>query len=131
MPLEKLLENVIRYIESRLELFKLEVEESVAAAVSALIQSLLVGVLGVLVLLLFSWGLANLLNYWIGNPFAGYFIVGLIYLIALAVISSKVGKDALRKWVEEGVEKAFAKRKKSNAPTDTASAAPEIKEEMN
>ncbi|MDJ1484023.1 phage holin family protein [Cytophagaceae bacterium YF14B1] len=112
MAIDKILENVLRYIESRFELFKLEIEESVSIALVRLIQGLIIGILGVFVLLFFSWGVANALNVWLNSTFVGYFIVGGIYLILMLAILSRSGEEKLKQQIEGKVSGMFDKQKK-------------------
>jgi uncharacterized membrane protein YqjE len=111
MMIDKILENVLRYIESRFELFKLEIEESVSTAMVKLIQGLVVGILGTLVVIFLSIGLVNVLNMWLKSTFAGYFIVSGIYLLLMLGIVSKAGERKLREKIEAGVGQMFEKRK--------------------
>jgi uncharacterized membrane protein YqjE len=114
MPLEKLLDNVIRYFEARLGLVKLEVEESVGAVIAKLVQALLTGVLGLLAILFLSWGLASLLNVWIGNPYAGHFMVGGFYAVALLGVLSPGGQRMLRRKTEQAASRMFERKAKSS-----------------
>jgi len=118
MLIDRLLDNVLRYIESRFELFKVEVEESIAGAMIRLIRGMIVGVFGLMVVIFFSWGLANVINVWLNSRFAGYFIVGGLYGLAMLGILSKPGERMLQERIEQAVQKAFEKRKK----TDTSKA---------
>ncbi len=112
MAIDKILENVLRYIESRFELFKLEVEESVSTAMVKLIQGLVVGVLGSLVLLFLSLGLANLLNVWLKSTYLGDFVVAGFYFLLMLGMVSAAGEQRLREKIEENMSQLFEKRKK-------------------
>ncbi len=113
MAIDKILENVLHYIESRFGLFKLELEESVSTAMVKLIQGVVVGVLGVFVILFFSWGIAQVLNGWLNTTFIGHFIVGGIYLLLMLSVVSKAGEQKLRTKIEHTVSRIFEKRKKT------------------
>lgn len=119
MVIDKILENVLRYIESRFELFKLEIEESVSIALVRLIQGLIIGVLGIFVLLFFSWGIANALNVWLNSTFVGYFIVGGIYLLLMLIVLSRSGEGKLKQLIEGKVAGMFDKQKKKIDNEDT------------
>ena len=112
MIFNKLVENVLHYIESRFELFKLEVEESLASALIGLVRGAVVAVLGTAAVLFVSVGLANLLNHWLRSPYAGHFIVGGLYLLAVLAFVTGPGERMLRQNVERGVQQAFEKRRK-------------------
>ena len=130
MAIDKIVENVLRYIESRFELFKLEVEESVSTAMVKLIQGLVVGVFGTLVILFLSIGLANGLNTWLKSTYLGDFIVAGFYFLLMMGIVSSAGEQKLREKIEATVSQIFEKRKKETAePGSTAE--PTEKETVN
>ncbi|MCU0352175.1 MAG: phage holin family protein [Cytophagales bacterium] len=128
MIFDKLVENVLHYIESRFELFKLEVEESLSSALIGLIRGSVVAVLGTAAVLFVSVGLANLLNHWLQSPYAGYFIMGGLYLLVMFALVTGPGERMLRQNVERGVQQAFEKRRKktTEGSAEAKSQKPEV-----
>jgi uncharacterized membrane protein YqjE len=87
LRLDNLIDNLSGYIETRLELLKLEVREEVTKMVS---YGLMIGfcfLLGLLFLIFFSIGLANYISTYYGTTFTGYWVVSASYaLICLILI---------------------------------------------
>lgn len=110
--MEKLLETLIRYFETRLGLVKLEAEESVSVALARLLQALLIGVAGLLALLFLSWGLAALLNGWLGSVYAGHLLVGGLYGVVLLGLLSRPGRNLLRQRAGRVASRIFEGRDK-------------------
>ena len=86
LRLDNLMDNLSGYLESRLELYKLEIHEDVA---KMLAKALLYGfatIMGILFLVFFSVGLAHFLNGFFTGVFVGYWIVAGIYATALLIL---------------------------------------------
>lgn len=84
--IKQLSENVQSLINTKIELFKLQTLEIMANAFSVLLKRLFLYLIFLLFLLFISFGLANYLSYRMNNPFAGYLLVGLIYLFIFMII---------------------------------------------
>jgi hypothetical protein len=79
LRLDNLIENLSGFVETRVELVKLEVREEIAKVLS---HALMIGVLLLLVLLFIffiSLGWANYFNAYFDDSFSGYWIVAGIY----------------------------------------------------
>jgi len=79
LRLDNLIENLSGYVETRVELVKIEVREEIAKVLS---HALMIGVLlllGFLFILFISFGWANYLNAYFNDSFSGYWIVAGIY----------------------------------------------------
>jgi uncharacterized membrane protein YqjE len=86
LRLDNLIESLSGYIETRVELVKLEVREEIAKVVS---HALMIGVLlllGLLFILFISLGWANYLNTFFNDSFSGYWIVAGIYGLPCVLI---------------------------------------------
>ena len=77
---DNLLSNLTGYLETRVELLKLEVKEDLAASLAIAVTFLFIAFVLALFLTCISIGIALLLSLRWGN-FAGFSIVGLAYLI--------------------------------------------------
>lgn len=87
LRLDNLINSITGYVETRVELLKIEVREQIVKVVS---YGLMMGVgilLVLLMLVFFSVGLANYINVQYGTTFTGYWIVSgsyaLLFLIGL------------------------------------------------
>jgi uncharacterized membrane protein YqjE len=79
LRLDNLIENLSGYVETRVEIIKIEIREEIARLIS---HGLMVGVLfllGLLFLVFFSIGTAILLNSYFNSSSAGFWIVSGIY----------------------------------------------------
>ncbi|MBX2899676.1 MAG: phage holin family protein [Cyclobacteriaceae bacterium] len=86
LRLEKLVDNLSGYLETRLELFKIEVREDVARVMAQALTVTAIILLSILFLLFFSVGLAHFLNDFLNKPYAGYWIVAGIYGVPCIVL---------------------------------------------
>lgn len=84
--IEQLSENMQSLINTKVELFKLQSLEIMANAFSVLLKRLLLCLIFLVFLFFFSVGLAVFLSIKMNNPFLGYFIVGLLYLLFFVII---------------------------------------------
>src|SRR6185436_7490325 len=85
LRLDNLMDNLSGYVETRLELYKLEIREDVAKVLSKALVYSFIMILGMLFLVFFSIGLAHFLNVFFGGSFVGYWIVAGIYAAALVI----------------------------------------------
>ena len=101
LRLDGLMGSLTGYVEAQIELFKLEIREDVAKAISKAIVLFTLLLFGFLFLLFFSLGLAQFISTFYTAPYAGYWIVagiyGLFFLIFLL----------FRKSIDRGFEKHF------------------------
>ena len=86
LKLDGLISHVTGYVESRIELMKMEMREDIAKTVARAIVMVALLFAGFLCLLFFSVGLAHFINLYFDKPYAGYWSVAAIYLIAFLVL---------------------------------------------
>ncbi|MBX2897630.1 MAG: phage holin family protein [Cyclobacteriaceae bacterium] len=79
LRLDNLVDNLSGYLETRLELFKIEIREDVARVLAQALMATTILLLLLLFLLFFSVGLAHFLNSYFERPYIGYWIVAGIY----------------------------------------------------
>lgn len=109
LKLDGLIESVKKYIETRIELLKIEIQEDVAKAVAHGLIYLLMGTGFVLFIFFMSLALAMLLGEYLGF-FWGFTIVGGLYLL-LALTLYLFRKPLIEK-IDENVLAGFKSRKK-------------------
>lgn len=107
--MEKLLENITRYLEARIELTKIDVQQKVAGAIVTGIQVGAIAILILFTVLFASVGLANYLNSVIGNSFAGYLIVAAFYLVLFFIV--KASHKPIQAKVEKMTDDMFIAKK--------------------
>ena len=86
------------YVETRIDLMKLQAIEKSSDVASSVISRLVVGVIFFLFFIVFNIGLGLLIGDWVDNAWLGFFILSAIYLVAGLVIHAT--RD---KWIKEPV----------------------------
>ena len=81
--LESLTEDLSGYVETRIELLKLEVREEIAKAISKVVLLGLIVLLIIMILTFFSIGAAFFINQYFTQKYIGFFLVGGFYLTLL------------------------------------------------
>lgn len=104
LKLESLIENLSGYVESRVELVKLEIREDVARLLSKSIVYAALMLFAFLFLIFFSIGLAQYINTFFEAAFAGYWILALIYAFTFFVLL------LFRKSILKSFEKSFTEK---------------------
>lgn len=85
---DSLLNNLSGYVESRVELLKVEVKEDLAKGLAQAVAYLFIFFILALFLTFFSIGLALLLSESLGN-FAGFSIIAAVYLVTGLILWSR------------------------------------------
>ncbi len=101
LKLDNLIANLSGYVETKAELIKMEIREDMARILSQGIVVVTMIFFALIFLLFFSIGLAQYINTFFTEPFAGYFIVSGIYLVAF------LGFFVFRKTINKNFEKYF------------------------
>lgn len=79
LRLDNLIENLSGYVETRVELIKLEIREEIARVISHGLMVVVLFLLGLLFLIFISIGTAIFLNGHFNSPSAGFWIVSGVY----------------------------------------------------
>lgn len=88
--MNKLIESVSKYIEARIELIKVDVQQGIAKTLVSVIEYGIIGIVGFFAFVFICVGLANVFNELTDSRFWGYFIMAGIFLAVLAaVVASK------------------------------------------
>jgi uncharacterized membrane protein YqjE len=100
--LDGLVDSFMGYIETRVELVKIEIREDLAHGIAKTVVYVGLGLLAFLFIILLSMGLAFYLGtLFQGNPHIGFFIVGGFYVLVFFLVG------LFRKPIEESFEKKF------------------------
>ncbi|WP_439880915.1 phage holin family protein [Pontibacter sp. MBLB2868] len=98
-----LIENLMGYIDTRIDIIRLEIQEKLKATFVNLIHVVLLGIIAFLCVIFLSIFLGLLLNELLDSSFWGFGIVALFYIIILVVLL--IGLD--KKVFEDVADKAF------------------------
>lgn len=88
LKLDNLISNLTGYVETKVELVKVEVKEEVTKGISQAVVYLLIAFVFAMVLNLLSFGIAIALSNRIG-PLAGFGAVAAVYVVAGIVLVNK------------------------------------------
>ena len=86
LRLDNLVENLSGYVETRVELIKIEIREEIARVISHGLMIAVLFLLALLFLIFFSIGGALYMNSYFNNSSAGFWIVSGIYSMAGLII---------------------------------------------
>ncbi|MBT1690668.1 phage holin family protein [Dawidia soli] len=109
LKLENLVSNLTGFVETRIELMKLEVKEDLAKAIARIALFIIIGFIVTLFILLISMAIA----YKIGEStgvFGGFAIVAGFYLILAVVLV--ICRDAIRDTLEKRLSENLKQKKK-------------------
>lgn len=96
--LDKLFENLTGYVETQIELVKLDLKEQAQDGLENIFQAVLMMFLASFVVLFLSFGISILLNSALNSDYHGYLIVSFVYLILFIIILSDKNKK-FGKWI--------------------------------
>ena len=102
LRLDGIISNLSGYVETRIALVKIELREEVANILTRGLMIMIMFLVGFLVVLFLSLGLAQYLNTLLGSEFGGYMIVALFFGLLLLVLL------VFRKSFFKMLEKQFA-----------------------
>lgn len=78
---KNLVNTLINYIETKIEIYKIQFKEEAAKAISALILMVLFSMLGLLFILFLSLFVSQLINSLFDSQYIGYIIISIFYLL--------------------------------------------------
>jgi uncharacterized membrane protein YqjE len=105
---DSLISNLTGYVETRIELLKVEAKEELSKGLSNVIVFLLLAFVFALVVVFISVSLAFLIGVWVG-VIGGFAIVAGIYLLAGIILVVK--REPLTKTLEKKIASMFKKKK--------------------
>ncbi|GHA64075.1 phage holin family protein [Pontibacter akesuensis] len=98
-----IIENMMGYIDTRIDIIRLEIQEKLKAVFVSAIHGVLLGVIGFMFFIFFNIFLGLLLNDVLDSHFWGFGIIALFYLIILIILI--IGLD--KKVFNNVADKAF------------------------
>jgi len=107
LKLDGLLEGVKGYIEARIQLFKLELQEKASNVLATIIFIVMVAFCTLMTLIFLSLALGFYLGHLFGNNYIGFLIIGLFYLVILIVFAANIGKGSIHSKVKKTIFSAM------------------------
>lgn len=81
-----ILKNVYGYIESKIDLIKYDIQESIEDLMAIMLRLMVLGMFACLLILFVFFGVSIYLNHVLGSDYWGYIIVGGFFLIMILII---------------------------------------------
>ena len=100
-----MIDLVKKYVENRIQLVKFNFIGAIANVAAGLVSSFLLLVMGILILLMFSISLAFWLSTFFESEIIGFALVGLFYIILLAVYAL-LAKDNIELKIKDKIVEA-------------------------
>ena len=115
---DKLIENISGYIETRLELFKLDIQEGLAKILANLAFFSILLLLVLIVLIFISMTVSFYLNKALDSSFLGFGIVALFYLLLLVlfILFSKKNMEVITSRIQKIIDKNLSNNQNDDKP---------------
>ena len=109
LKLESISEHLSGYVEDRIELLKLELQEDAATAAAKVVLFAIILIFGLFCLLFLSIALAILINNALDDDSIGYLIVGGVYLIFTLVAFVLKKNNRVKSILYKKISRSFGK----------------------
>jgi len=109
LKLDSLLENITGYVETKIEIMKLDLKDDASRLASHVSVILLIAITGIFFLLFFSVAIALEIARQLGN-LAGFGIVSVVYLLVAIILYSK--RNYLQQKIETEIKQTIKERRK-------------------
>ena len=83
---KNIINALIGYIETKVELYKIQFKEEIAKALSILVLVIIFSMIGLLFVFFLSHFIAQIINNYVNSYYVGYLVVTFIYMIAGVII---------------------------------------------
>lgn len=98
--IETLFKKTGDYVETKIDLLKLQAVDKTSEVTSSLVSNIVIGVLGMMMLIIFNIGIAFYLGEVLGRIYYGFFLVSAFYML-LTVLLYVFRKDWLKGPVQD------------------------------
>ncbi len=113
---ESLISNLMGYIDTRIDLIKLEVQTKLKDGFVGLMRAVVLGFAALMALIFFNIFLGLLLNDLLDSHFWGFGIVTLFYVILLVIVILGVDKKLFNNLADKTFDNTVYKDDKRNQP---------------
>ncbi|PKV67146.1 phage holin family protein [Pontibacter ramchanderi] len=107
-----LIENLMGYIDTRIDIIRLEIQEKMKAAMVGAIHVALLGFFGLMSLLFVSIFLGLLLNHLLDSSFWGFGIIALFYVVVLVILLVGLDKKVFQGMADKALDNTIYKTDK-------------------
>ncbi|WP_223816155.1 phage holin family protein [Adhaeribacter rhizoryzae] len=113
---DSMIGNLMGYIDTRIDLIKLELQMKIKSSFIGLLHAVLLGVAGLMALLFFNIFLGLLLNHLLDSSFWGFGILTLFYIILFVILILGVDKKVFQGIADKTFDNTIYKHDKRNEP---------------
>lgn len=113
---DSMIGNLMGYIDTRIDLIKLELQMKMKSGFIGLLHAILLGFAGFMTLLFFNIFLGLLLNDLLDSHFWGFGILTLFYLILFVILIMGVDKKVFQGIADKTFDNTIYKQDKRNEP---------------
>ena len=113
---ENIIGNLMGYIDTRIDLIKLELQMKLKTGIITVMHAVLLGFAAVMALIFFNIFIALVLNDLLDSQFWGFGIVTLFYLIFLVIFILGIDKKAFQGVADKAFDNTIYKQDKRNDP---------------
>lgn len=121
-PIEDLFDTLLRYIESRIDLFKIQTRDRIEQAVVMAIYIAIVACTGLVILILLVIMAGTYLNILLNSSYLGYLILLGFFVVFLAILLAQ--KEKLLHLLRTAIAKIVQESKEQNRVNDPGNSAP-------
>ena len=107
-----IIENLMGYIDTRIDIIRLEIQEKLKAAFVGAIHGALLGIVGFMCLIFVNIFLGLLLNHLLDSTFWGFGIIALFYVVLLVVLVIGVDKKMFQNMADKTFDNTIYKTDK-------------------
>ena len=107
-----LIENLMGYIDTRIDIIRLEIQEKLKTSFVSLLHALLLGFAGFMSVIFVSIFLGLLLNHLLNSSYWGFGIVAFFYVVLLVVLVIGLDKKVFHKTADKAFDNTIYKTDK-------------------
>lgn len=111
-----LLDNLMGYVDTRIDIIRLEIQEKLKTSFVGLIHVALLAFIGLMALIFVSIFLGLLLNHLLDSTFWGFGIVALFYIIIMVVLLVGLDKKMFQNMADKTFDNTIYKTDKREKP---------------
>jgi uncharacterized membrane protein YqjE len=113
---ESLISNLMGYLDTRIDLVKLEVQMKLKSGLINLLHAILLGFAAFMAVIFLNVFIALVLNDLLDSQFWGFGIVTLFYIVLLVILIMGVDKKAFQGIADKAFDNTIYKQDKRNEP---------------
>lgn len=110
LKFDVIIENLKAYIETKIELLKLEAQEKLAQILTVILLLMCISFLGMLSFIFLNLALGGFINELLNSQYLGFLIVGGFYFLLMLLLSFNISKGRIHKFIKRRTAALFASR---------------------